>query len=107
MNNAAVDITHCRVVAPYLDPDEPDPELAREAAEAANEDYIDAWCSGDLYDDGETYSQPIQAMAESHPGLWTQLLETYRHGDHAELESIAGTLARALNEHVKAQGEGV
>ena len=101
--STVADITHMPIVMPHRDPDAPDPDLRAEAEQAASDDYINDWCRGDLYDDGDTYARPIEALAESHGELLQQMLDTYRHGDHAELEGIAGTLCRALEGHIKDQ----
>lgn len=96
MNNAAIDITHCRVVAPYLDPDEPDPAQRQD-------EYLDAWVSKALAD--VDLEAPMYSMIATELEWLTWFLDARMHGDEAEKEQAASDLERAMKRYIGAQLE--
>ena len=100
MSNAAIDIHSTRQHWPQFDSAAPDHDAA--SAQAAD-DYVSDWLDGDLYDDGEVYSAPVQALADNDADVLGDLLRAYRSKDPAWFDHMAGRVARRLEKHIKAQ----
>ena len=82
---------------PHLHPDALQRRDDAEAAtQQAREDYVGDWLDGDLYDDGETYSAPLQALIDDDGEILGDLLRAYRSKDPAWFDHIAGRVARTL-----------
>ena len=100
--NTAIDWSSTAIAWPQFDP------KARDHAAAsaqALEDYVSDWLDGDLYDDGEVYSAPVQALAHDDADVLGDLLRAYRSKDPAWFDHMAGRVARRLEKHIKAQAE--
>lgn len=106
MNIATIGTDTIRPRYPHL---HPDAIAEREGAEAARaqavSDYVSDWLDGDLYDDGDVYSGPLQALVDNNGEMLGDLLRAYRSKDPQWFDHMAGRLARALEGHVKAQAQ--
>ncbi len=104
MNIATMGTDTIRPRYPHLHPEHLGQlDEAEAAQEMAVEDYIGDWLDGDLYDDGQTYSGPLQALVDEDGEMLGDLLRAYRSKDPHWFDHMAGRVARALERHVKAQ----
>lgn len=76
---------------------------AEAAQEQALEDFVEDWLDGTLYDDGEVYSAPLQALVNENEEMLGDLLRAYRSKDPSWFDHMAGRVARALEKHVRRQ----
>ncbi len=89
---------------PHLHPEVLGQQDEIEAAqERALEDYVESWLDGTLYDDGEVYTAPLQALIDEDGEMLGDLLRAYRSRDPHWFDHMAGRVARALEKHIKAQ----
>ncbi len=104
MNIATMGTDTIRPRYPHLHPEYLGQQDEIEAAqEQALEDFVQDWLDGDLYDDGEVYSGPLQALVSEDDEMLGDLLRAYRSKDPHWFDHMAGRVARALEKHVKAQ----
>jgi len=89
---------------PHLHPDALERrDQQEEAKEQALEDYTGDWLDGDLHDDGEVYSAPLQALIDNDGELLGDLLRAYRSKDPQWFDHLAGRVARKLEAHIRGQ----
>lgn len=73
-----------------------------EAHQAALADYVDDWARGNLYDDGEVYTRPVERLTEDD---WLAQLLTARNDD--ELLAASKIVKAKLRQFVEEQAEDV
>lgn len=104
MNIAQIGTDTIRPRCMHLHPEVLAKRDEQEAAQAqALEDYVESWLDGSLYDDGETYAAPLQALIDDDGEMLGDLLRAYRSKDPQWFDHLAGRVARALEKHVRGQ----
>lgn len=89
---------------PHLHPEYLGKQDEQEAAQAqAADDYVEEWLDGSLYDDGEVYNAPLQALIAEDGEMLGDLLRAYRSKDPAWFDHLAGRVARKLEAHIRGQ----
>ena len=98
--NTAVDWSNTTVKFPQHDADRPGKEEQDAHRRQVRGEYLDDWINGNLYDDGATYSAPLELMIEDD--RLVQLLTTE---DDEQLLQVAKVLRGQLRALVEAQAD--
>lgn len=92
---------------PHLHPDAlAQADEAEQAAELALADYVQDWIDGDLYDDGEVYTGPIQRMLDDDlADRLGAMLDHHKAGRVEALRVATESLLRELEKQIRKGAE--